>query len=167
MVGRVYGDDVNRRVRALVCVLTLVPLSACVRTGNPDACGAPIAERIDSNSSQHVLPGGPVPAYLTNPPTSGAHRPGPEVDEVVESELDEPTQVGILESGRVLIQYRDNSLKAELEELASNRVTVAPNDSLPTKIVATAWLHKLECSALSSSDLRSFIDDHAQKAPGH
>ncbi len=147
-------------------------LSSCVRTGNPEACGPPIAERIDPNSSQHVLPGGPVPTYLTDPPTSGAHRSGPATAAVVDSELDPPDQVGILEAGRVLIQYRDLSSDAitELRELAEDgegKVVVAPHASLRKKIVATAWLHKLACTDVSSSDLRSFIDDYAEKARAH
>jgi hypothetical protein len=154
-----------------VLVASTSLLTACVRTGGAP-CDEPVAERIDPNSSQHVLPGGPVPAYLTNPPTSGAHRLPPPSEVVLKTELDKPAQVAILEAGAVLIQYDDISDDdtAELAELAIGRggdVVVAPNDSLPSKIVATAWLYKLECKKLRLADLRSFIDDHAKKEPAH
>src|SRR5690242_8829353 len=68
------------------------------------ACGAPIAEPIDPLSSQHLLPGAPEPHYTTDPPTSGAHRPGPLPPPVLNSPLDRPAQVAALEGGTVLIQ---------------------------------------------------------------
>src|SRR3954471_11287767 len=89
--------------RILLCLLVAVALPACGHHGS--ACEPATAEAIDPLSSQHLLPGAPEPAYNTNPPTSGAHRPGPLPGEVLTSPLEKPAQVAALEGGQVLIQY--------------------------------------------------------------
>lgn len=134
------------------------------------ACGEPFAEKIDANSSQHLLPGAEEPKYKTNPPTSGAHRRGGIEAGVSDLELDKPTQVNILESGDVLIQYNEELDESDLDGLrsfAGENVVVAPNSSLKKKIVATAWLHKMECDRIDFRALQAFIDDQEDKAPSH
>ena len=177
MVGEVYGDRMLATPRrraiaaaaALVCVIAGVVVFVRYKSDAPfAACMGPTAERIDPNSSQHVLPGASEPLYLTNPPTSGPHKAGPSLPPVVETELDKPTQVGALEGGTVLLQYSGvaSATRQRVIDLAKGHdVVVAPNSSLPNKIVATAWLFKLSCNEFSASDLRSFIDAHAGKAP--
>jgi hypothetical protein len=148
--------------RFLLCVLAVVVLPACGPHGK--ACDAPIAETIDPLSSQHILPGAPEPAYSTNPPTSGAHRPGPLPGEVLTSPLDRPSQVAALEGGQVLIQYGKVTPedRRKLVSLAHHydHVTVAPGRELPSKIVATAWLFMQRCNRADTSTLRQFIDMH-------
>jgi hypothetical protein len=170
MVARVYGGAVKRGLRVFFAACAVATAPACSGRAGSDACASPVAERIDPKSSQHVLPGGQTPSYLTDPPTSGAHRPGPPPGAVVDTEIDKPTQVGILESGVVLVQYRDDAARSQLAALArgqKGRVTVAPNHALPSKIVATAWLFKMKCKAFDAADLRSFVNAHTQKAPTH
>src|SRR5206468_62669 len=108
------------------------------------------------------------PTYQTDPPTSGPHTPGALPKGVLTEPLARPTQVGVLEAGVVLLQYRDLSsdeLRA-LSELASDKVVVAPNASLPAHVVATAWLFKQTCSGVDTSSLRGFIRSRAGKGPG-
>jgi hypothetical protein len=82
---------------------------------------------------------------------------------VVDEELPGPVQVGLLEAGRVLIQYDTDLDDATLAELADldQRVVVAPNVDLPQPVVATAWRHKMECSEASVPDLRDFVAEFA------
>ena len=163
MVDQVYGAGV--RVRAVLAGLLLAGSMAGCRGKEEAACGKPFAEPIDQNSSQHILPGAPEPTYKTNPPTSGAHRPGPVPSGLVLAPLDPASQVNALEAGKVVIQHgKLNAIGfAALGQLASDSVIVAPNDNLPTSIVATAWLFKLECSRVDGAALRSFIKAHVEK----
>jgi hypothetical protein len=149
--------------RLLLCVLVVVALPAC--NGHGSACDAPVAETIDPLSSQHVLPGAPEPRYSTNPPTSGAHRPGPLPGQVLTEPLDRPAQVSALEGGQVLIQYRRITPedRRKLTTLAHryDHVTVAPGRDLPAKVVATAWLYMQQCKRVDRGALQDFITTHA------
>lgn len=161
MVDQVYGAVVHARVLIMLALL-LGPLWACSKADA--ACGKPFAEPIDPNSSQHLLPGSPELPYTTDPPTSGAHRPGEVPTGLVLKQLDRATQVNALEAGRVIIQYRKlNAIGfAAVGKLAGDNVVVAPNRDLKSPIVATAWLFKMECSKVDGDALQSFIDAHAE-----
>src|SRR5581483_9060656 len=144
---------------ALVVVVALVvaPLVACSGDGNR-ACSKVTTEPLNPDV-RHVFAGGPEPRYTTDPPTSGPHTPGALPGGVLDTPLSRPNQVGALEAGLVLLQYRDLN-PGELDELrglASNQVVVAPNPTLPDRVVATAWLTKQTCSAVDVTALRGFI----------
>lgn len=138
--------------------------------GSKAACSAEVAEAIDPSSSQHLLPGTPDPQYADYPPTSGAHRPGTYKTGALRDTIDDGVQVNMLEAGDVLIQYRNQNVadRRAIEKLAeAPHVTTAPNPKLTTNIVATAWLHRMECSRVDSDDLQRFIDAHVQKVRSH
>ena len=59
-----------------------------------------VAERIDPSSSQHLLPGAPDPVYPSNPPTSGAHRPGAHPTGALAEPIEPAVQVTMLEARR-------------------------------------------------------------------
>jgi hypothetical protein len=131
------------------------------------SCQPAQREALDPNES-HVLPGNPEPTYRTDPPTSGPHVPSETPSGVLTEALNRPRQVGALEAGVVLIQYRDLSAdqRHELEGLAGGMVVVAPNPDLPDEVVATAWLFKQRCSAPDVQAMRTFADDHVGHGPG-
>lgn len=148
--------------RLLLCLFVAVALPACGPHGK--ACDAATAEPIDPLSSQHLLPGAPEPAYSTNPPTSGAHRPAPLPGEVLTSPLDKPAQVSALEGGQILIQYGKITPedRRKLTTIAHRyeHVTVAPGRELPSKVVATAWLFMQQCHRVDRGTLQDFITAH-------
>lgn len=151
--------------RILFCLLVAAALPACGSRGK--ACDPAAAQPIDPLSSQHLLPGAPEPAYRTNPPTSGAHRPGPLPGEVVTSPLAKPDQVAALENGQILIQYRKITPedRRKLTTIAHNydHVTVAPGRDLPAKVVVTAWLYMQRCARVDRGALQEFITTHGGK----
>ncbi|MEO7557396.1 MAG: DUF3105 domain-containing protein [Acidimicrobiales bacterium] len=128
------------------------------------ACGAVVPEALDSNLG-HVLPGAPEPTYLTDPPTSGPHAPGAAPTGAVDAPLTRPVQVGLLEAGGVLVQYRDAADLDWLRPLATGSVVVAPNPDLADRVVATAWLYKQSCSGQDADALGRFAVDHAGHGP--
>ena len=149
----------------LTCVLFL---AACTSGSNDtSACDATIRESLDPQSTLHVLDAGEV-TYLTNPPTSGPHAVSGAIAGVQFEPLPAPIQVGILESGGVLIQYRDTIDQLEhLDQLATDTVIVAPNPSLGAPIVITAWLHKMECTTVNIEELDRFIGSNGNRGPAH
>ncbi|MEY2434337.1 MAG: hypothetical protein QOC92_4062 [Acidimicrobiaceae bacterium] len=132
------------------------------------ACTPEIKEALDPGSGRHVLPGGLPPHYVTDPPTSGPHTPGPKISGVLTDPLPRLSQVGALEAGTVLLQHRDLTTdeRAALDALSSDGVAVVPNPDLPARVVATAWLTKQTCTSVDVAALRTFVDAHVGHGPG-
>ena len=144
-----------RRVGVVVLVAGL--LTACGDDGSGAACGPVTREQLDPNSGLHVLPDQDVPAFMTDPPTSGAHYSLPPPTGAVADSVEPAMQVTALEGGMVLVQYRDlpDDDVASLEELGSDQVLVAPNDDLPEPVVLTAWLTKQTCSGVDLDQINA------------
>lgn len=166
-----------RPVMAALTALVLLGFGGCVddtgggveggTAATAGACAAAVEEPLAPDSLKHVLPGAPEPSYPADPPTSGPHRTGASgVTGAQSAPLDKATQVGILEEGGVLLQYRDLSTDEQrrLERQAGGDVRVAPNPTLPAKVVATAWRHKMVCEGLDIEALKAFVRAHAGKA---
>ena len=170
-----------RRAPVVTALLALLLLGGCDSGGNErdgsepaassgrGACGTVVNEPLDPGSTQHLLPGAPEPTYITDPPTSGAHRSGAPPRGVVDQPLERTVQVGVLERGGVVVQYRDPADAPALRALGDEQVVVAPNPTLPAPVIATAWRRKLACTAVDVDALRDFVRDHAGRGPdgGH
>ncbi len=179
MVGQVYGAGMmspsyraGQRVGLVVLALLAVigtGVYLIVKPSDSGACSAPVAEPIDPLSSQHLLPNAPEPKFSTDPPTSGAHKPGTYATGFVKGPIARPVQVTLLEQGEVLVQYRtvpaatSRQLRGFVGKTA--HVTVAPNASLRSPIVVTAWLWKMNCQSFDASALRDFVDAHQPAQP--
>ncbi len=160
----------RRRVGcALLAALVGVGMvGACSDEEASGPCAQPEHQRAQLPSS-HVLPGQPEPSYLSDPPTSGPHAPITSVPPIFAEPVPKPTQVGILERGMVLVQYRPDLPPAELQQLlglGGGMVAVAPNPQLAQPVVASAWLYLLRCAAVDTGALRDFIDTRTREAPG-
>src|SRR5690349_6699988 len=158
------------KARVLLCVtLAALGFATCSSgSDKPAACGPDQAQTIDPMSSQHIFPGAAEPPYSTNPPTSGAHAPGNYPTGVVTTPLSKPAQVAMLEAGAVLVQYKGISADQRRSLVAFARkhevVTIAPNDSLPSPVVATAWLYMQRCTRVDTDALADFVTMHALKS---
>ena len=139
-------------------------LSACGSTS--DACGVQVREELDPNHLLHITDPS-IAVYKTDPPTSGAHLATSAPGGLVRAPLLPAVQITILERGDVLVQYRDAADLTALEGVVSNRVVVAPQPSLPARVVVTAWTYKLTCKAVDVDAINSFADAHAGKAQEH
>jgi hypothetical protein len=137
-------------------------------SGSTGSCAASVDEPLDPTSGFRLLPNAPEPTYATDPPTSGAFVVGASVGATPSEPLSRPVQVGLLALGKVLIQY-DASLSAadvaDLQGLAGDDVVVAPNPTMGSPIVATAWRVRQTCELLDLSTLRQFATLHANQAP--
>ena len=141
--------------------------AACSSTSATSTCATANPEPINPDL-HHVFQGTPEPVYTTDPPTSGPHTPGALPTGALDHPLARPAQVGALEAGDVLLQYRDLSADElrSLTDLVTDKVVVAPNSSLPDRVVATAWLFKQTCSGVDAAALRGFIRTRVGHGPG-
>jgi hypothetical protein len=157
----------------LILVLAVATVAAGACTGHShnatvpaDGCAAAFQERLDSRSTIHLFPGAVEPHYLTDPPTSGPHRPGVPYTGVVAAPIPRPSQVAMLENGYIIIQAGalPTGQSAALAALAGTLVTVAPPVTpLPAQVVATAWTWKLECGSAAPpaiGAIQAFIAAH-------
>jgi hypothetical protein len=138
-------------------------------SGRGDACSPAVDEPLDPNLT-HLVVGAPEPTYLTDPPTSGPHVVGRVPTGVLDRPLRRPEQVALLEEGHVLVQHHDLPVEDvdALGALAGRhaQVTVAPNASLPDRLVATAWTVKQVCRAVDVDALERFVTAHVGRGPG-
>ena len=135
-------------------------------TGNR-ACGPIVIEQLDPDGG-HLVAGVTPPSYLTDPPTSGPHTPGLGVEGgVLHRTLTQLEQVTTLEGGVVIVQYRDARDATALERLAGPLVVVAPNPTLPQRVIATGWARKLTCRSVDRSPLRRFVRHVVDRHVGH
>jgi len=162
-------SQARRRAISGGVLLGAAALGGCSDGSEADgACGPTTRESLDPAYLVHVLDDDEGLDYLSDPPTSGPHQPGPAVAGVVTEPLSRPVQVGVLERGDVLIQYGpevDAAARADLEALAGDRVIVAPNDDLPAPIVATGWLFKRSCERVDAVALQAFVDERVGNGP--
>jgi hypothetical protein len=93
------------------------------------------------------------------------------VEPVYEAPLPRPTQVGILETGKVLAQYRPDlpaDQVARLKQLAGGQLVVVPNPGLDKGVVTTAWLYAQRCASFDEATVKAFVDKHGGQGPaGH
>ena len=158
----------------LVGVIGLSGLVGCSSNSpgetSAGGCGRARHDSLDPMSVLHVLAGAPEPHYLEDPPTSGAHQVA-----VVSlfrgtqlTPISRPQQVGLLEKGQVVIQYRSVDV-APLAPLAADPyVTLAPSSSPKTGVTATAWRWSISCGSSGPqavSALRSFVRLHEAHGP--
>lgn len=127
-------------------------------------------ERFPSQGNRHVPLGADVPAYNSDPPTSGPHTNalvpwgvyGPE-DEVP------PDQVLIhnMEDGGVVLWYRPSDDPAEtnariatLERAADGfrRIVIVPRADMPTEFALTAWQRLQRFETADEGAMRAFVD---------
>jgi hypothetical protein len=138
----------------------LILLVGCGGTSGP--CGVPVREELDPSYLVHITDPS-VAVYKTDPPTSGAHFATPAPTGLVGTALVPAMQITILERGDVLVQYRDPADLPALEPVVSSRIVVAPQPTLPARVVVTAWTYKLTCSAVDAEQIRSFAAAHVDK----
>ena len=152
------------RAGLVVGAMSLLSLAGCDKSAS--ACDVPIREELDPNSLLHVTdPSAAV--YKTDPPTSGPHMAASAPGGLVRSPMKPAVQVTILERGDVLVQYRDSGDLAALQGLVGTRVVVAPQPSLPARVVVTAWTYKLVCKSVDTDAITKFAEAHAGKAQEH
>ena len=151
-----------------VVLVGMTAVGACSGDVSAGPCDRPERQRAQLPAI-HVLPGQPEPSYLSDPPTSGPHAPLTSVPPVFDTPVPRPTQVGILERGMVLVQYRPDlplDEQQRLVGLAAGPVTVAPNPQLDRPVVASAWLYLLRCDAVDTAALADFVTNRTADAPG-
>ena len=147
-----------------ICSISFLQISCSVKTG----CDTPRQEALDPASSLHLL-GNTETTWQTNPPTSGPHYPIPPKGGNYDYTLSNLEQVAFLESGGVIVQYNPNLKnfnRKQLSPFANESVLVAPNQTLESFLVATAWTWKLSCEGYYPEELEKFIYEYRGKVFG-
>lgn len=142
--------------------------TACGSDGASAGSCVEIREPEDPLSIQHMIDPGTL-TYLTDPPTSGPHLSGPAIRGLFEEPILPPAQVRLLEEGGVVVQFTSPDDEAALRPLLDDNevpMALAPADSLPAPVVATAWTWKLTCETPDLDRIREFAGDRVVDAPG-
>ena len=162
-----WGDRTSGSATPTTAVTSPTTLASSP-SPSTSSCAASVAEPLDPTAALRLLPNAPEPTYATDPPTSGAFVVGASVGPTPSEALSRPVQVSLLAQGKVLIQY-DSTLPAadvtDLQGLAGDDVIVAPNPTMASPIVATAWRVRQVCEQLDLTALRQFATVNANRAP--
>lgn len=154
-------------MRLLVGLLVAVALTAAACGSDGASSCIEIREPLDPLFTQHVIdPDGLT--YLTDPPTSGPHLSGPSISGLLAEGLIPAAQVRVLEEGVLVVQYEDSVAVEDLQSLLDANevpIAIAPAESLPSPVVATAWTWKLTCDGPDLARIREFAGRTAA-APG-
>lgn len=146
---------------ARVAVVAL--LVGCADAGRTGPCDPAFSEPLAADASLHVLSDAEV-SYLSDPPTSGPHVVW-NAPQVLERPLSGPEQLGILEQGRVLVQFDPAQVSSGDVGLLVAKLPasahLAPHRNLDAPVVMTAHLTKQRCRALDVEAIRSFAGRHA------
>ena len=155
---------------AALFIAAILVLAACGGSdgGSSPACGDVVTEPLAVDAGVHVLDpsrGGTEPS-----PTSGPHSPTV-ASGVLDRVLGAPEQIGVLERGDTLIQYRPGDVEGEslaaVRAMAGARTVVAPNPNLDHPVVATAWLHRMSCESVDTAALGRFAEQYRDLSQGH
>lgn len=157
-------------------LLTIAGLAAALglivflATRPPPAALAAV-ETFADQGANHLDPSSPVPAYNSDPPTSGPHAPTAYACGVYREGVPDINQVHNLEHGVVVVQY-DPSISADEREVledyardAGTHVLVAPRDGMETPIALTAWTKRLALATADRAAISVFYDTYAQFGP--
>lgn len=142
--------------------------SACGTGGDSTGSCVEIREPEDPLSIQHMIDPSTL-TFLTDPPTSGPHLSGPAIRGLFEEPILPAAQVRLLEEGGVVVQYTSPADETVLRTLLDDNavpMAVAPADTLPAPVVATAWTWKLTCETPDLDRIRAFAGDRVADAPG-
>lgn len=147
----------HRFALGVCCVLALC---ACGSNGEA-SCSDPVEEPIDARTSVHVLDpdDGPDDAAPTSGPHIGVGQPGGIYDEAIPAAI----QLRILETGQVLVQYRDDADRDDLVDWRTESTSVAPNPDIDSLVVATAWGVRMNCESVDTAALDDFVEDKAPR----
>jgi hypothetical protein len=144
----------------LLLIVVSTFLVACAFGNDAKGCQKTIREPRAADYLLHVLVDTDT-EYLSDPPTSGPHKVWI-APRVIAKQLSPSEQLGILEHGDILIQYRPsavtNSQISTWETSVSERAHFAPNSGLPSDFVMTAHLTKQICTHLATEAIERFVE---------
>ncbi len=152
---------------AAAALVAFLVLAGCAGSESDASSPCAPAERLVATSSLHVFPGAEVD-FEHSPPAGGPHQlPAPEPG-VYQDALSEPLQVGVLETGAVILQYQPGLAPqdvAALEDLAANPLVLVMPAASPfdedAQVAFTSWGRRQLCTAASTSDAAAFVERFA------
>jgi hypothetical protein len=133
-------------------------------------------ERFADLGNRHLNQGETYTEYNSNPPTSGPHYPNIAPWGIHDQPIANELQVHNLEDGGVVIQYKDipTDVLDQLRGIVgryTDKVVLAPNDTLSNAIVLTAWTRMVRLGAFDEQKIVEFIEayrgiDHHKAGTG-
>lgn len=120
---------------------------------------------------RHLALGSPIPAYNSNPPTSGPHAPAPAPCGIYRQPVSDPAQLHSMEHGAVVIQYHPDLPPDQLTELEAidwspvDEVIVAPRLDNPAPVALTAWTRRLLLEQVDVEVIVGFEREFGNQSP--
>jgi hypothetical protein len=127
-------------------------------------------QQMEDEGRGHLNPGDAIPAYKSNPPTSGTHNPSWYPAGVYDNNADVTQLIHSLEHGYVILYYNGIS-QGEIDQLVNIqrsdpfKMIVAPYTNMPYKVAITAWARLQTCDGVNEQAIRSFTAQFRNQGP--
>jgi hypothetical protein len=148
---------------------TTVPLGtgACTADTKMDVYSSP--PHTDTPAYKGPLTPRNNPTYTVNPPSGGDHL-SVAVPAGIYTGSNVPPDgnlVHSLEHGYVIVWFKPGLLDQvrPVYDFAPRDVLLVERATMDTQVAATAWHHRLLCSAVDLAQLKSFVQQYANKGP--
>ncbi|MBW3538133.1 DUF3105 domain-containing protein [Candidatus Parcubacteria bacterium] len=164
-------------VGAMVGIFALGNRGDAPAPGNKQPEEERLGTQFPNQGQQHIQPGTEHTAYNSNPPTSGPHYPTPAPWGIKQEGVADETLVHNLEHGGIVINYRSDLDRAEVEKLGdvfrqlprsgtgSIKAILVPRSQNEKPISLTAWTYKLDLDGVDEAQIKRFYSDHVDKGP--
>ncbi len=130
-----------------------------------------MGEAVPIQGAGHVKEGGYHPAYDSNPPTSGWMYDGVAGDGIHDSEVADELLVHSMEHGAVVVWYKDDLPKEQVEQIkvafntASGKKIMLARRGLSVPVALTSWGRLLKLATIESSKITEFINTNEDRGP--
>lgn len=128
-------------------------------------------ERFTDLGGGHLAPGERLPAYNSDPPTSGKHSPVSAPCGIYTSDISDEVQIHNLEHGTVIIQYRPDLNRESVRALQdyartkTSHILLAPRAGLSDPVVLTSWTRRLRLDSADIATIELYYDQFAFTGP--
>lgn len=132
-----------------------------------------LGEKIDNMGATHISRGGTITVdYNSNPPTSGPHwGDGTAGPGIKDQEVPDQLLIHSLEHGAVILSYKGNLPKEDIEEIknyfneSAGKKIMVPRKNLDVPVALTSWNRLLKLTTIDGSKIKEFIEANSDRAP--
>lgn len=128
-----------------------------------------IGEEFPIQSTKHIKEGDSHPPYNSNPPTGGWMYDGVAGAGVHEEEVVDELQVHSLEHGAVIVHYKADLSKEQVDQIkaaynsVSGKKILLPRQDLDTPVALTSWGRLLKLQTIDVDQIKVFIETNEDR----
>lgn len=167
----------NKVFYGIIAILAIGVIGFIIKSNSGKPPEKTLGTQHAEEGQKHVADGAPL-NYKTNLPTSGNHYQSPAPKGFYEQEIPDGTLVHNLEHGYVLVAYKPDLPKDQVEKLKGlfskpysdpkfipSKAIVVSRANNPAPISLASWRWNMDLSSYDKEKLAQFYKQHVSKSP--